>query len=63
MNTILLVILIAMDLILVGAVMMAFRRRNQAEPIELLREIHEEQRLLKELRDSVRDELTLRHGI
>ncbi|HET9241425.1 MAG TPA: hypothetical protein VFO10_29430 [Oligoflexus sp.] len=62
MNTILLVILIAMDLILVGAVMMAFRRRNQAEPIELLREIHEEQRLLKELRDSVRDELVSRHA-
>ncbi len=58
MITILLVVLIAMDLLLVGAVMIAFRRRSQAEPIELLREIHEEQRLLKELRDSVREEMS-----
>ncbi len=57
MTTILLVILIAMDLILVGAVMLAFRRRTQSEPIALLREINEEQRLLKELRDNVREEL------
>ncbi|HYX39268.1 MAG TPA: hypothetical protein VE954_39710 [Oligoflexus sp.] len=62
MITILLVILIAMDLILVGAVMIAFRRRSQADPIELLREIHAEQRLLKELRDSVRDELLTKYS-
>ncbi len=37
--------------------MLAFRRRTQSEPIALLREINEEQRLLKELRDNVREEL------
>lgn len=62
MVTLLLVILIAMDLILVGIVMVALKKRSQSDPIELLREIHEEQRLLKELRDSVRDELLTKHA-
>ncbi|MCX6128242.1 MAG: hypothetical protein NTX25_04160 [Proteobacteria bacterium] len=62
MNTLLLISLIAIDLILVGAVMVAFRRRSQLDPLGLMREIHEEQRLLKELRDSIHEELQVKQA-
>ena len=57
MTSMLLIILIAIDFVLIGAIMLAFKRQRQIEPLGLMRDIHEEQRLLKDLRDSVLEEL------
>lgn len=62
MNNLLLIVLIGIDLILVGLVFIALRRRQTPDLLGLLKEIDQEQRVLRELRDSIRDELEGKHG-
>lgn len=63
MNQLLLSLLIGVDAVLIVLVLVALRRRKTEEPsIGLLREVDHEHRLLKELRDSVRDELRQKHA-
>lgn len=62
MTSLLLIILIAVDFILIGAVLIAFKKKQQSDPIEVLKAIHEEQKLLKEMRDSVRHEIEASHA-
>jgi hypothetical protein len=63
MNQLLLSFLIAVDCALIALVLVALRRRKPDQSsITLLREVDHEHRLLKELRDSVRDELQQKHA-
>lgn len=57
MSNLLLVSLIAIDLVLIGLVAMALRRRQSPDMISVLREMDQEHRLLKELRSSIKDDL------
>lgn len=57
MNNLLLLTLIAIDLILIGLVSIALRRRQSPDVLAVLREIDQEHRLLKDLRMSIKDEL------
>lgn len=62
MNNALLILLIAIDLILVGLVFIALRKRQSPDLLGLLKEMDQEQRVLKELRNSIKDELETRHS-
>lgn len=55
METAILVILAVLDLVLLGVVYVLGRR--QIQPVEILRDLNEERRLLKELRQAVKEEL------
>jgi hypothetical protein len=62
MSNLLLVMLIAIDLILIGLVFIALRRRQAPDILHVIREMDQEQRLLKEMRDSVKEELEQKHA-
>jgi DNA-binding phage protein len=63
MNTILLTILIAVDLILLGLVLVALRRKRETPAsVSILRELDHEHRLIKQMREAVREDLAAKHG-
>lgn len=55
METAILIILAVLDVVLLGVVYVLGRR--QIQPVDILRDLNEERRLLKELRQSVKEEL------
>ncbi len=57
MSNLLLIALIGMDFFLLGLVLIALRRRQSPDLLGILKEMDQEQRVLKELRDSIRDDL------
>lgn len=59
MQTAILAILALLDLVLLGVVYVLGKR--QIQPVEILRDLNEERRLLKELRQAVKEELEDAH--
>ena len=62
MSNLLLIALIGMDMFLLGLVMVALRRRQSPDLLGILKEMDQEQRVLRELRDSIRDDLDHKMG-
>ncbi len=63
MSSSLLVILILVDLVLIGLVVMALRRKKETPAqVNMLRELDNEHRLIKEMREAVREDLAQRHA-
>lgn len=63
MNTTLLILLIAVDFILVGLVLVALRRKKETpQAVTILRELDQEHRLIKEMREAVREDLAQKHS-
>lgn len=55
MTTVFLVLLVVIDLVLLGIVFVLAKR--QVNPVEILRDLAEERRLLKDLRETIQDEM------
>ncbi|MBC7533151.1 MAG: hypothetical protein H7318_16390 [Oligoflexus sp.] len=63
MNQMLLGLLIAVDFILIGLVVLALRRKHETPAsVGMLRELDHEHRLIKEMRDAVREDLLQKHA-
>ncbi|RZA11009.1 MAG: hypothetical protein EOP10_33780 [Proteobacteria bacterium] len=63
MNTTLLVVLIAVDFILIGLVLIALRRKKETPAtVGILRELDHEHRLIKQMREAVREDLAMKHS-
>ncbi|RZA11723.1 MAG: hypothetical protein EOP10_32620 [Proteobacteria bacterium] len=63
MNQMLLAVLIGVDFVLIGLVLLALRRRQEAPAsVTMLRELDHEHRLIKEMREAVREDLLQKHS-
>ena len=64
MSATLVTLLIAVDLVLIGLVFIALRKKPQqaVDQLQMLRDIDREHRLLKELREAVREDLAQKHA-
>jgi DNA-binding phage protein len=63
MNQTLLAILIAVDFVLIGLVLMALRRKQESPAsVTMLRELDHEHRLIKEMREAIREDLLQKHS-
>ena len=59
MTTVLIFLLLFIDLILLGVIY--FLGKQRIRPMDLLREIHEEKRQLKELRTTIAEDMKIKH--
>lgn len=63
MNQTLLALLIAVDVLLIGLVLLALRKKQETPAsVGMLREIDHEHRLIKEMREAVREDLLQKHA-
>ena len=63
MDTTLLTLLIAVDFLLIGLVLLALRRKKETPAtMNILREMDQEHRLIKEMREAVREDLAQKHS-
>ncbi len=63
MNQMLLALLIGVDFVLIGLVLLALRRKQETGPsVSILRELDHEHRLIKEMREAVREDLLQKHS-
>lgn len=63
MNSTLLTVLIAVDFVLIGLVLVALRRKKETPvDVSILRELDHEHRLIKEMREAVREDLAQKHS-
>ncbi len=63
MNSTLLALLIGVDAVLIGLVLLALKKRQETPAtLEMLRELDHEHRLIKEMRDAVREDLQQKHA-
>ncbi|RYZ55369.1 MAG: hypothetical protein EOP07_14360, partial [Proteobacteria bacterium] len=63
MNQTLLFVLIAVDFVLVALVLVALRRKQESPAsVTMLRELDHEHRLIKEMREAIREDLLQKHS-